>query len=278
MKSVIIKPQHEQLKNYVQYFLFFQKTESTFLNYTTFPNNNLCLAIYKENRIDYTNQSGINQCTIKEGRRRFTSKLYGFHKMPFNVDIHSPLDQICIIFYPSALRVFTGESYDDLLQSDQVADFFSSVDTSVLEQLFEEQDFSKRAGQLEQVLVSHLNYELSHKLKEALYTISVSNDQYLTVETLAKQLKISTPSLFRLFKHQLGQNPKSYLKTIRFRTVLNEVLNKQSTLTDIAHVNQFYDQAHFINDFKTFSGYSPNQLINKISVQQTDLTWIYNKK
>lgn len=274
MQSVIIKPRNEQLKHYIQYFLFFRKTDSNFLTYTTFPNNNLCLAIYKENLIDYSNQQTINQCTITERRGKFTSKLYGFHKIPFHVDIHSPLDQVCIIFYPSALRVFTGESYDNLMQSDHVQDLFPSADTNALEQLFEEKDFSKRANQLEQLLLRHLNIELPHKLKEALYTISTSNDQYLTVETLAKQLKISTPSLFRLFKQQLGQNPKSYLKTIRFRTVLNEVLNKQTTLTDIAHLNQFYDQAHFINDFKTFSGYSPNQLIHKISVQQTDLTWI----
>lgn len=46
----------------------------------------------------------------------------------------------------------------------------------------------------------------------------------------------------------------------------------------MAHNNHYFDQAHFINDFKMFTGYSPTQLSDKISVQQNDLAWIYNKK
>ena len=42
--------------------------------------------------------------------------------MPFQVDINSCLDQVCIIFYPSALRKFTNESYADLMTSDAVFD------------------------------------------------------------------------------------------------------------------------------------------------------------
>ena len=40
--------------------------------------------------------------------------------MPFQVDINSSLDQVCIIFYPSALRAFTTVSYADLMCSDAV--------------------------------------------------------------------------------------------------------------------------------------------------------------
>lgn len=277
MKSVIIKPKNELLKRYVHYFLFFKKTDSTFLNYTTFPNNNLCLAIYRGSSIDYSNPSTQNNCIISSGNENFTSRLYGFHKMPFNVTINSYLDQICIIFHPSALRAFTSESYDDLLHSDNAFDLFTNNDSCILEQLFDENDLSKKAFLLEQLLLKNVKYDVSEKLKEALHIISKC-DNDITVDGLAKQLDISAPSLFRLFKNNLGQNPKSYLKTIRFRNALNEILSKQDTLTSIAHLNQFYDQAHFINDFKSFSGYSPKQLFEKVSVQQDDLAWIYNKK
>ena len=60
MKSIIIKPKNEILKRYVQYFLYFKKTDNTILNYTTFPNNNLCLAIYKQNEINYINHHKTN--------------------------------------------------------------------------------------------------------------------------------------------------------------------------------------------------------------------------
>jgi len=278
MKSVIIRPQSELLKKHVQYFLFFKKTDGTPLKYTTFPNNNLCLALYKENRIAYDNHAGQNNCIITPGNKNFTSRLYGFHKTPFTADIHSCLDQICIIFYPSALRAFTRESYADLMHSDAVFDAFAAQEDFMLEQLFEEDDFSKRAGKLEQLLLKNLNEGIPDKLKEALHLVSRHGTNNPTVETLARQLGTSTPTLFRLFKNHLGQNPKTYLKTLQFRNALNEILKGQDSLTSIALMHQFYDQAHFINDFKSFSGYSPRQLLDKVTVQQNDLAWIYEKK
>jgi len=278
MKSVIIKPKNKILEKYVQYFLFFRKADNHFLNYTTFPNSNLCLAIYKENKINYIYGSANNTCLITPGRANFISRLYGFHKMPFNVTINGDLDQVCIIFYPGALRSFTQESYDDLMRSDSVFNLFSNKASDILEQLFDETDFSVRANQLESVLLANLNYNLPVKLEEALYLIPTYAASNLTVEALAKKMEISAPSLFRLFKNHLGQNPKSYLRTLRFRNVLDEIRNRQVPLTDITYSNQYYDQAHFIHDFKSFSGYAPGQLIDKISVQQNHLAWIYNKK
>lgn len=278
MKSVIIKPKTEILNKYVQYFLFFKKTDSNFLRYTTFPNNNLCLAIYKENDINYINHLDNNKCTITKGEKNFTTKLYGFHKMPFTVNIDSSLDQICILFYPSALKVFTNESYSNLIHSNNFFDIFSNSDNTVFEQIFEESEFSKKADKLEELLLNNLNFKIPNKLNEALHIIETYKNTNFTVEILAKKLSISTSSLFRLFKNYVGQNPKSYLKTIRFRHALNEILKNQNSMTSIAHLNQYYDQAHFINDFKSLSGYSPSQLNTKISVQQSNLVWIYNKK
>ncbi len=279
MNSIIIKPKNEILKQYIQYFLYFKKTDTSILNYTTFPNKNLCLAIYKQNNINYINQSNTNHCIITQGNNYFVSKLYGFHKMPFQVDINSSLDQVCIIFYPSALRAFTTVSYADLMCSDAVFEtVFSKKNTFVLEQLFEEEDFNKRTEILETLLLKKLNNEIPYKLKEALHLIETNNTENFSIETLAKTMEVSDSSLFRLFKNNLGQNPKSYLKTVRFRTILDEIKTGKHTITEIETLNQYYDQAHFIKDFKIFTGNTPKKLIEKVSVQQEDLTWIYNKK
>lgn len=279
MNSIIIKPKNETLKKYVQYFLYFKKTDSSILNYTTFPNKNLCLAIYKQNNINYLNQSNTNQCIITQGNNYFVSKLYGFHKMPFQVDINSSLDQVCIIFYPSALRAFTNVSYDELMNSDRVFEaVFSTKNNYILEQIFEEDDFAKRTAILEMLLLKKLNHDIPYKLKEALHLIATNNSENFSIETLAKTIKVSDSSLFRLFKNNLGQNPKSYLKTVRFRTILDEIKTGKHSPIEIDALNQYYDQAHLIKDFKIFTGNTPKKLIEKVSVQQNDLTWIYNKK
>lgn len=278
MKSIIIKPKNEILKRYVQYFLYFKKTDNAILNYTTFPNNNLCLSIYKQNKIDYVNYAKTNNCTITQDDKYFVSKLYGFHKIPFQVNINSCLDQVCIVFYPSALKTFTNESYTDLLSSDSVfEDIFSNKNVFLLEQIFEENNFAKRTEILEALLLKNLKNEVPDKLKEALYFISKNNEENLATETLAEILKISDSSLFRLFKNNLGQNPKSYLKTIRFRNILDEIMIGQHTRTKVDYLNQYYDQAHYLKDFKIFTGNTPKKLTEKVSVEQDDLTWIYNK-
>jgi len=281
MQSVIIRPKNEILKKYIQYFLFFKKTDTNILKYSTFPNNNLCLAIYRENKIDYIKDSDRNNCLITQGTVNFKSRLFGFHKMPFNVEIRASLDQVCILFHPAALSVFTHESFEDLISSDHVFDIFKNRNEFILEQIFEEEDFSIRADKLESLLVANLNDRQPEKLKEALYLIGKGGEHHLSIESLAAKLGISNPTLFRLFKNNVGLNPKSYIRTLRFRNILNEILDKQSTLktlTSAGHSHLYYDQAHFIKDFRSFSGHSPNQLVDKISIEHNDLAWIFNKK
>jgi len=253
--------------------------DDSLLNYTTFPNNNLCLAIYKQNNVNYVNDQQSNNCIITEGNGNFVSRFYGFHKMPFHVNINGHLDQVCIIFYPSALGAFTYESYKGLMSSDNVFEnIFHDKNSFFLEQLFVEHNFVKRAQKIESLLLKNLNYERPNKLKNALLLISESNNENLTVEILARQLGVSETSVFRLFKNHLGQNPKSFLKTVRFRMALDKMLTKKCSLTEIAYLNHYYDQAHLINDFKSLSGHSPKHLIDKINLNQNDLVWICDGK
>lgn len=73
-----------------------------------------------------------NDCLKTRGNSFFSSRLYGFHKRPFNVNINSDLDHICIVFYPSALRAFTHEFYDNLMKLDNVFDIFTTETKMVM--------------------------------------------------------------------------------------------------------------------------------------------------
>uniref|UniRef100_UPI0040496E2A helix-turn-helix domain-containing protein n=1 Tax=Fulvivirga sp. TaxID=1931237 RepID=UPI0040496E2A len=57
---------------------------------------------------------------------------------------------------------------------------------------------------------------------------------------------------------QIGLSPKQLSKVIRLQATLQMLLNDTSrTLTDIAYESEYYDQAHFIKDFKEFTGLTP---------------------
>ncbi|WP_153399876.1 MULTISPECIES: helix-turn-helix domain-containing protein [Chryseobacterium] len=117
---------------------------------------------------------------------------------------------------------------------------------NILEEIFEITDFPKRAEKLEYFLCENLRDNIPGKIEEAL--ILINSHKALNIDDLSGELKISEATLFRLFKSQLGQNPKSYLKTLRFRNVLNDFLKPENSLAAVAYHNQYYDQAHFIKD------------------------------
>ncbi|TGK84933.1 AraC family transcriptional regulator [Leptospira bourretii] len=70
----------------------------------------------------------------------------------------------------------------------------------------------------------------------------------------------SRRQLERKFKKQIGLSPKKLGKIIRMQAALKMLINRRSEkLTDIAYESNYYDQAHFIKDFKEFTGLSPKE-------------------
>ena len=65
-----------------------------------------------------------------------------------------------------------------------------------------------------------------------------------------------------MFKEHVGVTPKDFLKVIRFQNAIQQIEKQISVKwTDIAYDSGFYDQSHFIADFKKFSGYTPAQYL-----------------
>jgi AraC-like DNA-binding protein len=68
--------------------------------------------------------------------------------------------------------------------------------------------------------------------------------------------------LERNFIKQIGLSPKQLSKVIRLQATLQMLLNQTTeTLTGIAYENEYYDQAHFIKDFKEFTGVTPKDFL-----------------
>lgn len=94
-------------------------------------------------------------------------------------------------------------------------------------------------------------------VKSAIDTILTVGGQ-LTVNKLSEQINIDRRQLERKFSSAIGLSPKQLSKTIRLQATLKMLLNRQFTsLTSLAYEGNYYDQAHFIKDFKEFTGQSP---------------------
>ncbi|HYV54374.1 MAG TPA: helix-turn-helix domain-containing protein, partial [Chitinophagaceae bacterium] len=75
---------------------------------------------------------------------------------------------------------------------------------------------------------------------------------------LANKLNINRRNMERRFAVAIGMSPKQLSKVVRLQATIKMLNEKKiSSLTALAHENGYYDQAHFIKDFKEFAGVSP---------------------
>jgi AraC-like DNA-binding protein len=90
------------------------------------------------------------------------------------------------------------------------------------------------------------------------------------VTSLAEKTYRSVCQFERQFKKYLGLTPKAFARLIRFETARN-CLTKATDLqfSGIASQLGYFDQSHFINDFKLFANYTPREfLMHKLSLNR----------
>lgn len=96
-------------------------------------------------------------------------------------------------------------------------------------------------------------------VESAVETISTNTGQ-LSINDLTKEMNQSRRFLARKFSSNVGLSPKQLSKIIRLQATLKTLLEGDNDkLTDLAYDNEYFDQAHFIKDFKEFTGLTPKE-------------------
>lgn len=77
---------------------------------------------------------------------------------------------------------------------------------------------------------------------------------------LAEYCRLSVRQLQRGFKSAIGATPKVLARTVRFVQAQRVLMfNPSANLTDLTYECGYFDQAHFIKDFKDFTGKTPSE-------------------
>jgi AraC-like DNA-binding protein len=116
-----------------------------------------------------------------------------------------------------------------------------------------------RISLLERFLLSRLgeSHAIDMITKECVDVIMQSNGQ-LDVAELAEKMQLHRRNIERKFSSAIGMSPKQLARIVRLQSTLKMLQQKNFTsLTSLAYENGYYDQAHFIKDFKEFTGTSP---------------------
>ena len=100
-------------------------------------------------------------------------------------------------------------------------------------------------------------------------TSLLQNDDEITAGQLAIKAGFSQQHTARLFNKYIGATPKTMQRIFRFQnalTLMNHGTDK--SLTDICYSANYFDQAHFIHECRSLTGYTPKELPLKLFPEQ----------
>lgn len=186
------------------------------------------------------------------------SLVQGHTDVPKQFKVDGFYHLIGVAFYSHAIPSLFGVPSSDLNKE------FISLDTFLGPQgiILNDQIVSTTTTQQRIQILSDYFISILHKkqrtdslILHAIQKIKKHNGE-TKIEKLADEFCLSQKQFNRRFKEYSGFNPKLYSRIIRFESVIKNI-SPNSNLTDTAYSNGYYDQAHFIHEFKSFTGFSP---------------------
>ncbi len=188
------------------------------------------------------------------------SVVSGLRKSPRLICYSQRAATFLIVFKEGAASSFFNEPLSDFFG------LYISLDTFITtgklkeieERLAEAKNNTQRVFFVEQFFLSKLKEPKPDLLVlEAIKKIQLASGD-IRIKKLIADLHISQDPFEKRFRRLTGTSPKQFASIVRLRSVI-ENHSQDKTLTDTALTAGYFDQAHFIKDFKTFTGQTPQQ-------------------
>lgn len=241
---------------YVKCYFTYESASDTTLEDTVFPSG--CMEVI------FNLGSGKWQSTAGNGFVTTPAiELWGQLTRPLAIRSIGRNTMLGIRFWPHGAARFLKDGIEQF--NNQIIDYGDVSGTAVQTlhaQLLELYTWDERVALLEAFLYKQLLTadkgrdkltlvaDVMHELKQ--------EDFFDNIENVASRYGITGRYLQKLFLKHTGLTPKLYSKIHRFQNSLGQVAKGGATLTSIAHTCGYYDQSHFIRDFRTFTGLAPS--------------------
>ncbi len=84
------------------------------------------------------------------------------------------------------------------------------------------------------------------------------NDETFSIENYCKKTNTNYTTLNRNFSKIVGMTPKKFERLIKFRKSLCCLISSKDNFTNIGVNSGYFDQAHFIREFKKYLNQTPS--------------------
>lgn len=178
------------------------------------------------------------------------------------LDVNQSHKAVRVGFHPGGLHRLLGFSLHEMVDgSYDAASLFGNEIERLNEQLQEVESFDRIKEEIEQFLLMMLK-----KLKPALpfdraMLELVRGNGNITMEKVASLSCLSLRQFERVSKTRIGFPPKLFARLVRFSKAYRLRESRPlMTWTHIAYECGYFDQMHFIRDFREFAGVTPRIL------------------
>jgi len=188
------------------------------------------------------------------------SWLSGPHSEFIVIDTAPNASMIGVHLRPGGARAFLGLPLSELRNSVVELDTLWNCEAQILrDQLLEARGSAAKFRILEDALLARWRgFAPRHRaVLHALECFTRQPDN-ITVGKVTAEVGLSRRRLIEIFSEQIGMTPKIFCRVRRFQRAINEIQRRRALpWTEIATGCGYYDQAHFINDFREFCGITP---------------------
>lgn len=186
--------------------------------------------------------------------------LLGIHEHTVIMVLKNNCYLLGIRFNPAGAFCFFKQYYDSLYQNN-----IFIKDTNLFKKL------EKNLTNIESIFDTYLKSLFIKDIKLENFIQVLQNIEErkgdVDINELAMILNISRRSLDRLFKKYVATSANIYLRIIKIKYTRENLRNmKFESLTQVGYDNGYFDQSHFIREFKIFMQKSPKEYIKEKKV------------
>ncbi|MEO1163561.1 MAG: helix-turn-helix transcriptional regulator [Chloroflexota bacterium] len=184
----------------------------------------------------------------------------GARSTPFIIDTRQPISILSVWFKPGGAKLFFGVPSDKLVNRHlSLESLWGSYANSLYSRLGEARSSLARFQLLEDALLYRLlNATERHRAVSYAIDIFRTAPQNTKIKDVVDSIALSSTRFIQVFREDVGMTPKQFCRVRRFQQVLKVMAgNKTINWVDLALSCGFYDQSHFINEFRQFAGIKP---------------------
>lgn len=220
------------------------------LNTTVLPHEGIIMAVQFRGKVLAETEDGhcsLPTVVVSGMRKSYRRYHYGYNA-----------GTILVSFTEVGAGMVFQHPLHELFDTFKAADsFFSASEVSNLtEQLSEANSHEKQAAILNNFFLDKIKVLVVDPLICFALEELRQNKGIYSIEKLAARTHLSIDTLEKRFRQTVGASPKQVCNIIRMKSLIAHA-GKYGSLTELAYEFGFYDQAHFIKQFRSFTGQSP---------------------